>query len=265
MKISHKNAYDKIGRFLMCYPCNFKVKNKDVDYEKMYRQYNNFINLLCDEGADLHFLTPIYGANQVFVRDVGFIIDDILFISKMGKKDRIDETKALEEYIKGENNIHSYKMQNYIEGGDVIIHNEFIFVGISKRTGYEAAKELQDYLTKNNKNYKVVTINFNCDIMLHLDCVFNILNKDSCILSKYIYNTEEIESRIKNCYYIDDKTTRELGTNLISLGDNRLFISNKTVYGILSNRAFKCFYIDFSEILKAGGGLTCSTLPIYRE
>lgn len=37
MKISHKNAYDKIGRFLMCYPCNFNVKDKEVDYEKMYR------------------------------------------------------------------------------------------------------------------------------------------------------------------------------------------------------------------------------------
>ncbi len=66
----------------------------------MYEQYNNFINLISGEGVKVQLLEPIYGENQVFTRDVGFVIGDILFISSMSNKERIEETKALEKYIK---------------------------------------------------------------------------------------------------------------------------------------------------------------------
>ena len=49
----------------------------------MLKQYTAFTNLLINEGAKLIFLNPIYGPNQVFTRDIGFAIEDILFICKL--------------------------------------------------------------------------------------------------------------------------------------------------------------------------------------
>lgn len=60
---------------------------------------NNII-IMSSDGVIIQFLDPIYGANQVFTRDIGFVIEDRIFIAKMSKQDRVEETKALEKYIK---------------------------------------------------------------------------------------------------------------------------------------------------------------------
>ena len=92
---------ENLKTVIVCYPCNFKVKGKvQINYPLMYEQYNNFINLISGEGVKVQLLEPIYGENQVFTRDVGFVIGDRLFISNMSNKERIEETKALEKYIK---------------------------------------------------------------------------------------------------------------------------------------------------------------------
>lgn len=123
MDISHKNHYEEIGTIIMCYPYSFKLKKlsfKWLNYKKMLKQYDDFVNLLINEGAKIQFLDPIYGSNQIFTRDVGFVIDNILFISKLANKKREKETLALKSYVK-DNKITMYEMNNYIEGGDVII------------------------------------------------------------------------------------------------------------------------------------------------
>ncbi|WP_300347767.1 arginine deiminase family protein [Clostridium sp.] len=265
MKVNHKNRYDRLGTLIMCYPSNFKGRGEiDIDHNLMYEQYNNFINLLTREGATIQFLDPLYGENQVFTRDVGFVIDDIMFIAKMSNKDRIYETYALKKYI---TKYHSkiYEMKNNIEGGDVIIYQKYVFVGVSKRTSMEALEELQNYLDKNNMGYKVIPIKFNKEKMLHLDCVFNILDKGECLISTYVYDKEVIENIIEKCYYIDKKISEELGTNIICLGDRRIITANKSIYKLLKEKGFRVFYVDYSEILKGGGAFTCSTLPIYRN
>lgn len=265
MKISHRNRYENLRTLIMCYPCNFKVNgNVNIDYPLMYEQYNEFINLMSREGIKIQFLEPIYGANQVFTRDVGFVIDDTMFISKMSNKDRKEEIKALEKYIK-KHHSKVYNMNNVIEGGDVIIHDYYIFIGLSKRTTKEAISELKEYIDEYNMKYEIIPINFDKEKMLHLDCVFNILSKDECLISDYVYDKEKIKKRIKNCYPIDKKTTEELGANIIALGNRKIVTSNKTVFNILNKVNFNVFYVEYSEILKAGGGFTCSTLPIYTE
>lgn len=268
MNISHKNHYEEIGTFIMCYPSNFKLLHfsllKKLNKNKMFKQYNDFINLLINQGSKVQFLEPIYGANQVFTRDVGFVIDDILFISKMANKNRAKETLALEEYIKDKHK-KIYKMKNPIEGGDVLIYNDYIFVGMSNRTSMAGALELGNYLKSLNKIYTIIPINFNKDKMLHLDCVFNILDDNHAVISNYVYDKAIIQKIIKNLYYLDNKTTCELGTNFINLGKKRIVTSHKKVKKLLEKLGYKVFYLDYSEILKAGGGFACSTLPVFRK
>ncbi|MDU7111601.1 MAG: amidinotransferase, partial [Clostridium perfringens] len=84
-------------------------------------------------------------------------------------------------------------------------------------------------------------------------------------ISDYLYDKDKIKKRIKTCYNIDKKTSEELGANIVALGDGRILTSNKTVFHILKKADFEVFYLDYSEILKAGGGFTCSTLYFYIE
>lgn len=265
MEIRNNKGYGKLKTVMVCYPCNFKVKGKmKINYPLMYEQYNSFINLISNEGVKVQLLDPIYGENQVFTRDVAFVIGDTLFISKMSNKERIEETKALEKYIKN-HNLKVYRMENKIEGGDVIVYENYIFIGLSKRTTLEAIKELKEYINEYNMGYEIIEISFNKEKMLHLDCVLNILGKDKCIISDYLDDKDKIKKRIKTCYNIDKKTSEELGANIVALGDGRILTSNKTVFDMLKKANFEVFYLYYSEILKAGGGFTCSTLYFYIE
>lgn len=265
MKVNHENKYDELGTLIMCYPSNFKVRGEfEIDYDLMYEQYNNFVNLLIREGVVIQFLDPLYGESQVFTRDIGFVIEDVIFIAKMSNEERRCEINALKKYIK-KHHSKVYEMKNNIEGGDVIIYDNYIFVGLSTRSKIEAVEELQSYLYENNMNYKIIPINFNKEKMLHLDCVFNILDKGECLLSTYVYDKEKIEDIIERCYYVDENISEELGTNIVCLGDRRVVTANEKIYKILKEKDFKVFFIEYSEILKAGGGFTCSTLPIYRK
>ncbi|MGL4849000.1 MAG: dimethylarginine dimethylaminohydrolase family protein [Clostridium sp.] len=267
MEINHINNYDKVQTLIMCYPCNFDLLNKHlfkrVNKPLMFNQYNNFINLLINEDVNIQFLNPIYGKNQVFTRDIGFVIHDIFFISKIKNSHRRKETLAITDFLSNKYT-KIYKFHNFIEGGDVIIHDKVIFIGLSSRTSIDAVYELQNYLDSINKPFKVLPIRFNYKKMLHLDCVFNILYHNHALISNYVYDIPLIKKYIKTLYFIDNKTAKKLGTNFINLGNKRIITSNKKVFSLLQKLNFKPFYCEYSEIMKAGGSFTCSTLPIFR-
>ncbi|MGL5086613.1 MAG: dimethylarginine dimethylaminohydrolase family protein, partial [Clostridium sp.] len=198
-----------------------------------------------------------------FTKDIGFVINDVFFIAKMKKEDRRTETPVLKRLIQ-ENNLKFYEMQNNIEGGDVARHGDTIFVGISTRTTIEAANELQKELDNRNMNIEVVPIHFDTS-KLHLDCVFNTLDEDSGVISPYVYDKAIIKKYIKNLYEISKEDSDVLGTNLIYLGNKKVFSSNKNVVQMLNSNNYNATFIEYSEIMKAGGSLACSTLVAFRE
>lgn len=261
MHINLKNRYDKLHEVILCYPINYKVENKEINKEVLFEQYNKFINTLSQEGITTYFLNPKYGISQVYTRDIAFAIDDILFIGKMKAKSRKDEFKALNEFIK-EKKIKVKKINNFIEGGDVVLHDKTVFVGESNATSIEGINELKKILKEENKEYTVVPIKFNKEEMLHLDCVFNVISQESCVISDYIYDMDIIEKSFKKCYYIEKEEAKNLTANFITIGDNTVISSSKKLCKILAKDKINTIYIDYSEILKGGGAFTCTTLPI---
>ena len=269
MKIYQHNQYDILKSYLMCYPVNFKIIDKtnkyynNINYELLYSQYNKFIDILTNEEVKIKFIDINKSESQVFTKDIGFVIEDIFFIAKMKKNQRNIETEALRKLIK-ENNIRYYEMQSNIEGGDVLYHGDVVFVGMSSRSSIESVYELERIFDTLNLDIDVVPIHFDTH-MLHLDCVFNTLDKDSGIISPYIYNRELIEKYIGNLYDISKEDSDQLGTNIVYLGGRRVVSSNANVVDMLNANAYKAVYVDYSEIMKAGGSLACSTLSLLRQ
>lgn len=269
MKIYRKNQYDDIKSYLVCYPVNFRITDRNsehfnkINYEMLYYEYNNFINSLIEEGIKLEFIDISNFTHQVFTKDIGFVINKLFFICNMKEKCRSGEVKPLKEMLK-KSNIDYYEIKNNIEGGDINLHGDEIFVGISSRTTIEAADELQHVLNDRKINIRVVPIYFD-NTKLHLDCVFNTLDKDSCIVSPYVYNIDDIKLYISNIYEITKEDADKLGTNFIYLGNKKVFISNVKVLKFLEKEGYDAKFIKYDEIMKAGGSLSCSTLEIIRE
>lgn len=268
MNIYLNNQYDKLVYYLMVYPCKYEIidpgnpyKDK-INYPLMYSQYNNFVNLLIENGVKVQFLDIMNSPSQVFTRDIGFVIKDILFISKLKSPERVNEPEPLREFAKRYNLI-TYEMKNNVEGGDIILHDDILFVGMSRRSTREACDEVQQVLDTHKIDVKVLPIEFD-NKKLHLDCVFNTIDKDNCIISDYVYDIDIIKKHMKNLIRINDEDADRLGSNFICLGDKNIITSNENVKDILCENGYNAIYSDYSEIIKAGGSFTCSTLPILR-
>ncbi len=224
--------------------------------------------------------------NQIFARDVAFVIDDKLMISNL-IEDRAPEQEAYKQIFSQVNwrNIINIPESAHVEGGDVMPWNDFIFVGTyygddyakfrTGRTNKSAVRLLKEYfpnkrvlgleLNKNDKDpYKGI---------LHLDCTFNIVGNDKCIIYKNGFKKESDYKLLvsifgrENCFEVTDQEMFEMNPNIFSISptvvvsDSKFTRMNKQLrdWGITVEE------IKYREISKMGGLLRCSTMPLIRE
>ena len=224
--------------------------------------------------------------NQIFSRDIGFVIDDI-FIKANILPDRERELDAIEYVIK---QIDPKKVVRppedvHIEGGDVMLFNEYIFIGTYKGDDYK------DYLTartnmagveyiKNlfpNKIVKEFDLNKSRteprDNALHLDCCFQPIGTDKAIIHKEgfrdIKDYEYLVNlfRNENLFHIDREEMYHMNSNIFSIAPD-VVVSEKNFTRLntwLREKGFTVEEIPYAEISKQEGLLRCSTLPLIRD
>ena len=114
------------------YPVEADMVNEMEAFNKVFQKY------------DVKVFRPqiIENYNQIFARDIGFVIDDI-FIKANILPDRERELDAIQYVI---DQIDPKKVvrppeEVHIEGGDVMPWNEYIFIGTYKGSDYK------DYIT----------------------------------------------------------------------------------------------------------------------
>ena len=259
------------------YPKEEDIIAEMTAFEKVLKKY------------DVEVFRPniIKDYNQVFARDVAFVIEDKMIISNV-IKDRADEQEA---YRKIFEKVEWRKIINlpetaHIEGGDVIVWDDFLFVGTcfsedyrnykTARTNEYAIEILKEYFPKKRiidldlkKNDKVPYQG-----VLHLDCTFNPIGKDKCIIYKDGFVDESDYQLIidifgeENCFHITPEEMFEMYPNIISISPE-VVVSDETftrMNDFLRNEwGFTVEEIPYREISKMGGLLRCSTMPLVRE
>lgn len=268
MQIFLGNNYDNIRCYFMAYPCHFDVMDNSnphkgtIDKSKVFEQYNNFVNFIIDQGIKVQFLDIVNSTEQVFTRDIGFVVEEIFFVSKMKASERAREIKPLLKIIQ-KHGLKHHIMQNSIEGGDVIHYGGVLFIGIGDRTNNQAVTEVQNVLNENKIELKTVPIRFDAN-KIHLDCAFNTLDQDSCVITDYVYDTEAIQKHVKNCIKMERTVADELGANYIYLGDRKVVTHSEGTRKLLNAHGYQVYYTDYSELVKARGSLGCCTLSTLR-
>ncbi|PWU66970.1 hypothetical protein DLJ74_18515 [Gracilibacillus dipsosauri] len=239
-------------------------KDENIDVEIANRQHEQFVRTLEEHGVKVLSIDPKEELNeQVFTRDIGFTIGDTVYISKMGSEIREHEVELLEEFLKNRNFNYMKLTTPSIEGGDVVLAGDRVWIGISERTTYQAVDALQEII----QDRKLMPIPISEDI-LHLDCAFNLLSEKEGLIYTSAFKQRELD-RLMEMYdliEVSDDEQFTLGTNVFSIG-NKTVISlpeNKNVNSELRARGYQVIEVEFSEIIKSGGAFRCCTLPIRR-
>lgn len=257
---------------------------KEVD---IITEMIDFENVLLKYGVEVYRPEIIQDYNQVFARDVAFVIEDKMIISNIipDRADEQDAYRKIFEQVKWRDIINLPETA-HIEGGDVIVWNDFLFVGTcysqdyrsykTARTNEYAIEILKEFFPKKRiidldlkKNDKIPYQG-----ILHLDCAFNPIGKDKCIIYKNGFVNQDDYRLIisifgeENCFHVTDQEMFEMFPNVFSISPE-VVVSDKAFTRM--NEFFRNDWgitveeINYREISKMGGLLRCSTMPLIRE
>ncbi|GEN55438.1 dimethylarginine dimethylaminohydrolase family protein [Halobacillus faecis] len=257
-----KPSYMKIAEIINETQKHYQHQN--INVKKALQQHKHFVSILEDHEIEVIQLPSqpnLY--EQVFTRDIGFTIHHRLFISTMSEKVRKEETDVLRSWARQNNIKIEEELLSSIEGGDVVVDGTRVWVGETQRTSRQAIRELQSRLP----DHQVIPVPLRRDI-LHLDCVFNMIDESTVILYPPAFTKNSLKA-ITARYKVIEVTEQEqftMGPNVLSIG-NRKVISlphNESLNAQLKGNGFHVIPVDLSEIIKSGGSFRCCTLPLKR-
>ena len=228
----------------------------------------------------------IENCNQIFTRDIGFVIDDF-FIKANILPNREEEYDAIQYVI---DQINPAKIvcppeEVHIEGGDVMLWNNYIFIGtykgsdykdyITARTNMQGVNYIKElFPNKIIKEFDLVKSKLEArDNALHLDCCFQPVGKNKGIIYKSGFREESDYVFLvklfgkENLFHITREEMYDMNSNVFSIDDN-IVVSEKNFTRLnnwLRDNGFIVEEIPYTEIAKQEGLLRCSTLPLIRD
>eukprot|EP00792_Barthelona_sp_PAP020_P006246 TRINITY_DN2944_c0_g1_i2.p1 TRINITY_DN2944_c0_g1~~TRINITY_DN2944_c0_g1_i2.p1 ORF type:complete len:406 (+),score=99.34 TRINITY_DN2944_c0_g1_i2:50-1267(+) len=248
--------------------------------------------------ADFTKTNPL--ANLVFCRDQQMTTAVGVIMSRMGSEQRRDEVRVMKFVLEqlGINIIGAIPEPETGEGGDFIpFSKEISMIGVGLRTTEGAGKYMMDNDLFGTRYVALVHDRFDCNQdRLHLDCVFNTINENLCLLHEDLIPDDSTIRREVDLYEKKDdkyeliekdihfaRYLESLGLeiipvpsdwqlnyacNHINLGKERLVTIHEGIAEVIRNHPkFSGIveYVQFSGITSMYGGAHCATQVIRRK
>jgi N-dimethylarginine dimethylaminohydrolase len=251
----------------------------------MVQEMAAFEKVLKKHGVKVYRPDLLENVNQIFTRDIGFVIDDT-FIKANILPDREQEFQAITNILShfDQNKIVQPPEEVHIEGGDVMPWGDYIFVGTYRRPDYpdyitaRTNAAAVDFLKQLFPNKKVVPFDLkksNTDPhenALHLDCVFQPVGNGKAIIHKEGFLDENQYQFLvdlfgkDNMLHINKDEMYDMAANVFSISPEVVVSEqkNKRLNDWLRQQGLTVEEVPYKEIAKQEGLLRCSTLPLQR-
>ncbi len=259
------------------YPVEEDIIREMTAFEKVLKKYD----------VDVFRPSPVANCNQVFSRDVGFVIDDKIIVSNI-IPDRQEEIDAYEEIYR---QIHYKQIYNlpeavHVEGGDVILYKNYIFLGQYNFPDYSQVKTARtnrlavDYLKMIFPERTIMPLNLlKSDTdpyqgILHLDCTFMPVGHDKAIIYRRGFmNPRDAQHLIdifgeENVFEITTEEMYAMNSNVFSISEDVVVVEEhfyRLIKHLRDKWGMTVETVPYREISKMGGLLRCSTLPLRRD
>lgn len=254
--------------------------------EDMVKEMDALAAVFKKYDVKVHRPELIENYNQIFSRDIAFVIEDKFIIANI-LEDRSQEIHAMDDVIHAidSSKIIRFPEKAHIEGGDVMPWNDYIFVGtyygddysnyITARTNMKGVKHLQELFPhKKVKSFSLRKSNTVAeDNALHLDCCFQPLGKGKAIIHKEGFLVEEEYNWLvnffgkENCFHISKREMYDMNSNVFSIAPD-VVVSERNFTRLntwLRSQGFTVEEVPYAEIAKQEGLLRCTTLPLVRD
>lgn len=222
--------------------------------------------------------------NQIFSRDIAFVIDDMLVIPCV-TRERKQESDGIQHIISQVEHVVLPDEHLFMEGGDIMPWKGNLFVGYAKNDDfnqYTVSRTNEDslkYLTETFTNWKVKGFELKKsddnprENALHLDCCFQPVGEDKAVIYPEGFKRREDVTFLvdffgkENLFEITQEEMYEMNSNFFSISPD-VVISDSTFTRL--NEQFRSWGIKveevkYREVAKMEGLLRCTTMPLRRR
>jgi N-dimethylarginine dimethylaminohydrolase len=233
-----------------------------------------FEKVLVDNGVTVLRPANIEGLNQIFVRDIGFVIDDHFVTARMKVEERRREIAGLKSILTliDKSRIVDPPETLCLEGGDVMPFGDVIFVGTGERTRQAGVSFLRE--TFPQKEIISFEMRYGEDDpykdILHLDCAFQpvgegfaLFYEDGFVSPQPIIDIFGRDKLIP----VSSVEMYEMFPNIFSLTPSKVVSCSAftRINDLLVERGIEVLTIPYDKVSIIGGLLRCSTLPLSRK
>lgn len=225
------------------------------DYGLAIKQHDAYIEALKSCGVEVTELQADERfPDSCFVEDVAVCTKKFAVITNPGASSRKGEEKEIIEVIKKfYNNLEYIKKPGTLEGGDVMMVKDHFYIGLSKRTNREGAKQLIKALGKYGMSGSIVEMSE----MLHLKSGLAYLGDNVLIVVGEFIN--KVEFKKFNKILVDEDET--YSANCIRVNNYVLVPAGyPKIKEKIEKAGFETIVVDTSEYRKVNGGLSCLSL-----
>ena len=257
------------------------------DERDIVSEMNAFEDILHKYDVKVYRPELVRDCNQIFARDVGFVIDDKIIVSNIipDRQEEIDAYGRIYEQIHYK---HIYNLPEtvHVEGGDVILYGDTIFLGQYNFPDYAEVKTARtnrlavEYLRMIFPNKRIIPLNLRksdtdpYEGILHLDCTFMPVGRDKAIIYKPGFmNPRDAQHLVdffgpENVFELTLDEMYWMNSNIFSISEDVVVIEEHfTRLGqhLREKWGMTVETVPYREISKMGGLLRCSTLPLRRD
>ena len=200
--------------------------------------------------------------DSVFVEDIAVVLDEVAIITRPGAVSRRPEVPSIAAKLKVYRHLAQIEAPGTLDGGDVLVIDNKVYVGLSERSNSSAIEQMQQHLLP--YGYKVCGVHVRgC---LHLKSAVTLLAEETILV-----NPEWVDTTVfTNMTSIAVDPREPYGANALWIGEGVIYPGNfpRTQYraAIILEKLGRQFHIvDVSELQKAEGAVTCCSLIVRQK
>ena len=225
------------------------VERRPIDVAAARAQHAAYEAALEAVGCTLRRLPALDDMpDSVFVEDAAVVVDELAVIARPGAASRRAETASVAEALRAYRDVVAIEEPGTLDGGDVLLLGESVFVGLSARTNAEGARQLHDFLEAYGYNVRTVSV----ERALHLKSAATRVGRDTVLV-----NPQWIDRALFDGDVIEVDPAEPFAANVLLVGDTLLC---SAAYPRTNARLGNTKEVDASELAKAEGGLTCCSI-----
>jgi dimethylargininase len=226
-------------------------------YDTVLREHRTYVSALRDIGIAVDVQPPLETfPDSMFVEDPALTFPKGAILLRPGAPSRLGERETMQDALKN----HFAQIlsidgaDEFVDGGDILVTPNVVFVGLSKRTNRKGAEALSRKLAELGYKSRVAETPAG---ILHFKTASSLMSDDMILATKPLADS----GVFAGFDVILTPDGEEAAANALRMNDWALVGSHypRTI-DLLTKRGFKVRALEVSEVAKLDAGLSCMSL-----